>query len=229
MYILAPSIYAADTMELERQLRILEEAGITRLHVDIMDGRFVPGFSFGADFVEALRRRTGLELDVHLMAEHPGTYVEDFLSAGADILTVDWEAEDSAVEILKKIRERRRRPGIVLKPESDPRKLPDEVWELADVVQLMTVAPGLKGQHFLEAVLPKIAWVRRRIEESGRRIQLETDGDINETNLEQVLEAGADVIVMGKALFGGNLERNLFRYRKRARKAAGPFEKEALA
>lgn len=211
MYILAPSIYAADVMELKHQLRIMEKAGITRIHVDIMDGRFVPGFSFGADFVEALRENTDMELDVHLMAERPGDYADDFLSAGADILTIHWESKDSPTELLREIRSRGRKAGIVLKPESDPEDLPWEVWEQVDVIQLMTVAPGLKGQKFLEPVVPRIARARRRIEESGRNIQLEIDGDINETNLARVLDAGADVIVMGKALFAGNLEKNLNR------------------
>lgn len=229
MYILAPSIYAADAMGLERELRLMEKAGIRRLHVDIMDGRFVPGFSFGADFVEALRKKTDMELDVHLMAERPGDYVDAFLSAGADVLTIHWEIKDSPEEVLERIRRRGKKPGIALKPESDPGKLTAKVWEAADVIQLMTVAPGLKGQHFLAGMVPKIAWVKRRIEESGRKIQLEIDGDVNETNLERVLEAGADVIVVGKALFTGNLERNLFWYQRAAEKEGSLYQKEALA
>lgn len=214
MYILAPSVYAADYMELRQQLRTMEKAGISRLHVDVMDGHFVPNLSFGADFVQALRQATRMELDVHLMVSNPERHIGVFAAAGADIITVHLEAGSCLEKLLDEIHAQGRRAGIVLKPESALAELSGRLWSQTDVLQLMTVQPGEKGQSFQPAMLEKIARAKAMIRESGRRIELEVDGDINELNLKDVLHAGANVIVMGKALFGGGLEENLRKYQR---------------
>lgn len=214
MYILAPSVYAADYMKLPSQLRIMEKAGVSRLHVDVMDGHFVPNLSFGADFVQALRRTVQMELDVHLMVSSPERHISVFAAAGADIITFHLEAVSCPERLLDEIHGQGRRAGIVLKPETRPEELPECLWSRMDVIQIMTVQPGEKGQSFQPAMLEKIARTRAMIRENGRRIDLEVDGDINEHNLKRVLDAGANVVVMGKALFNGALETNLRKYQR---------------
>ena len=214
MYILSPSIYAADYMELRQQIRLMEQAGIRRLHVDIMDGNFVPNLSFGPDFVQALRNETEMELDVHLMVDRPERFIRTFVNAGSDIITVHCESCDDIVQAIKQIQWYENRAGVVLKPETSLEELKDDVWDLADVIQIMTVQPGLKGQHFITPMLEKISQARARIQKLDRTIDIEVDGDINEVHLKEVQEAGANVIVVGKALFQGSLKENLCTFQK---------------
>lgn len=214
MYILSPSIYAADYLKLKEQISTLKKLGITRLHIDIMDGNFVPNLSFGPDFVKAIRSITDMKLDVHLMVEYPGRFIREFVEAGADIITVHYEAGGQTFELLDQIHAGGQHAGVVLKPETRLERLEPEIWERADVIQIMTIQPGMKGQHFIEPMLEKIEKAYRLIQKSGRDIDIEVDGDITETRLLEVLSAGANVVVVGKALFNGNLEENVLRYLK---------------
>lgn len=212
MYVLSPSIYAADYMKLPEQIRTLEKMNIKRLHVDIMDGNFVPNLSFGPDFVRALRAVTQMELDVHLMVKDPERYIKELAEAGSDIITVHYEACEKVSEILDEIHSCGKKAGVVLKPETELNSLPDDLWEKADVFQIMTVQPGMKGQHFICPMLKKIEDAYEIIQKGSRSMDIEVDGDITIQHLQEVLKAGANVVVVGKALFHGCLEDNIKKY-----------------
>lgn len=218
MYQLAPSVYAADYLHLQQQMAVMKRAGIRQLHIDIMDGIFVPNLSFGPDFVAALREDTEFFLDVHLMIEEPLRFVRAFSEAGADGITVHWEACGNMGRTLEAVRSLGRQAGIALNPGTPVetlvgRAVDPKIWELADRLQLMTVAPGLKGQTFLNESAGRIAQARHLLRKIGREIPIEVDGDITPANLGRVLEAGAGIIVAGKGLFSGSLERNIGAYR----------------
>lgn len=218
MYQLAPSVYAADYLHLKQQMAVMKRAGIRQLHIDIMDGIFVPNLSFGPDFVAALREGTDFFLDIHLMIEEPLRFVRAFSEAGADGITVHWEACGNMGRTLEAVRSLGRQAGIALNPGTPietlaGRAADPKIWELADRLQLMTVAPGLKGQTFLADSAGRIAQARRLLRKIGREIPIEVDGDITPVNLGRVLEAGAGIIVAGKGLFNGSLEMNIGAYR----------------
>lgn len=218
MYQLAPSVYAADYLHLKQQMAVMKRAGIRQLHIDVMDGLFVPNLSFGPDFVAALREDTDFFLDVHLMIEEPLRFVKAFSEAGADGITVHWEACGNIGRTLETVRGLGRQAGIALNPGTPTealtgRTVDTEIWELVDRLQLMTVAPGLKGQSFLPDAPGRISQVMRMLKKMGREIPIEVDGDITQANLDKVLDAGAGIIVAGKGLFSGSLEMNIGAYR----------------
>lgn len=212
MYILSPSIYAADYMKLQEQIQILEKMNVKRLHVDIMDGSFVPNLSFGPDFVRSLRTATKIELDVHLMIRNPMRFIKEFAQAGSDIISVHYESCEKVSDVLDEIHSFGKKAGIVLKPETTLCSLPDELWDKADVLQIMTVQPGMTGQHFISTMLDKIEEAYAIIQKSNRSMDIEVDGDITVSHLQEVLKAGANVVVVGKALFNGCLEENIRKY-----------------
>jgi ribulose-phosphate 3-epimerase len=197
---LAPSVLAADYTRLGEQVREAAAAGADYIHVDVMDGRFVPNITVGPLVVEALRRATDLPLDVHLMIEEPERHIEAFAQAGASILTVHPEASPHVHRLVQMIKGLGLRGGVALNPAS-PLALIEEVLAEVDLVLLMTVNPGWGGQAFLPSVLPKIRRLRRMLDEQGLTAELEVDGGITAGTAPLVVEAGARVLVAGTAVF----------------------------
>lgn len=196
----APSILSADFGRLAEEIRAAEQAGADWIHVDVMDGRFVPNITIGPLVVEAARRATELPLDVHLMIAEPERHLEAFARAGADLLVVHAEACIHLHRALQMIRDLGVRPGVAYNPATPLGSLAPVV-DLVDLVLLMSVNPGFGGQEFIPAVLPKIAEARRVVEQSGRDIHVEVDGGVGPTTARDVIEAGADVLVAGSAVF----------------------------
>jgi len=198
---IAPSILSADLGRLAEEVRTAEAAGADWIHVDVMDGRFVPNITFGPGIVRAVRAATTLPVDVHLMVVEPERHLEAFAEAGADGLSVQVEACTHLQRTLHAIRQLGKRAGAVLNPHSSEENLR---WVLADLdlVLVMTVNPGFGGQEFLPSMLPKITKVRELIDRSGHAIDLEVDGGIAPATAAAVVKAGARVLVAGNAVFG---------------------------
>jgi len=197
---IAPSIVAADFGHLAEAIRQVEQAGAEVLHVDVMDGRYVPNISVGTIFVSALRRLTTLPLDVHLMVEDPDRHVDAFIEAGADLLTVHLETTPHLHRTLRHIRGFGRRAGVALNPTTPEDRLRYVIDEL-DLVLVMTVDPGSSGQSLLPSVLPKIAAVRALLDAHGVAARLEVDGGIHRGTVGSVVGAGADLLVAGSAIY----------------------------
>ncbi len=202
MAILSPSVLSASVMHFQDDLDKTKAAGVKWLHVDVMDGTFVPNFSFGYSTVQAMRKATDLVLDVHLMIEKPLRYVEHFCKAGADILTIHVEADtpENTREALLKIREMGVRPGIVLKPKTPAEALAPYL-DLVDLVLVMTVEPGFGGQKFMADMMPKLKQLRTMLDEVNPNCHLEVDGGVDRVTAEICKENGADVLVAGSAFF----------------------------
>ncbi len=198
---IAPSILSADFSRLGEEIRDVEAAGADWIHVDVMDGCFVPNITIGPLVVEAVRRVTDLPLDVHLMIEHPDRYIADFADAGANWIAVQVEACMHLNRTLHRIRECGCRPIAVLNP-STPLSAIDWVMEEVDAVMLMSVNPGFGGQRFIPNTLEKIRHLRIRIAERKLDTLIEIDGGVNETTISDISAAGADVFVAGSAVFG---------------------------
>ncbi|HAH31782.1 MAG TPA: ribulose-phosphate 3-epimerase [Elusimicrobia bacterium] len=196
---LVPSVLSADFSRLESCLKKIE-ASADWVQVDIMDGHFVPNLSFGPDFARAVAGSTCLGVDAHLMVERPGKFIDAFAAAGARLITVHAEAEDSLF-CLKRIHSMGLAAGVALRPKT-PFKRVASFLEAADLVLIMTVEPGFGGQRFISAMLNKIAAARRAINASGRKIWLQVDGGINSCTAKLAVKAGADSLVMGSAVFG---------------------------
>jgi ribulose-phosphate 3-epimerase len=197
--LLAPSILSADFGRLAEEVRAVEAAGADWIHVDVMDGRFVPNLTIGPPVVAALRRVTKLPLDVHLMIVEPEKLVPDFAAAGADVITVHAEAATHLQRLLQQIRSLGKKAGLALNPATSLEALR---WVLDDVdlVLVMSVNPGFGGQSFIPGALPKIAEVRRML--GGRDVRVEVDGGVKADNAGEVVRSGADVLVAGSAVFG---------------------------
>ena len=198
---IAPSILSADLGRLADEIHDAEAAGADWIHVDVMDGRFVPNITLGPIVVAAARRATKLPLDVHLMIVEPERYLEDFAEAGADVISVHEEASVHLQRTLSKIRSLGKRAGVVLNPHT-PETALDYVLEDADVVLVMSVNPGFGGQSFLPSQIRKLSALRQKIDARGLPIDLEVDGGVSPATARQVVEAGARVLVAGNAVFG---------------------------
>ncbi len=197
---ISPSVLGANLMCLGEEIRRVEELGIGWLHLDHMDGHFVPNISFGPDFVSAMRKQTKLFLDVHLMLSEPMKYIETYAKAGADLITVHVEADDDAETMLRAIAAQGIKAGISIKPDT-PVQAIEPLLPLCDLVLVMTVEPGFGGQSLREDCVAKIPELKAMIEKSGRDILIEVDGGVKRENAEKVVRAGADVLVMGTGLF----------------------------
>jgi ribulose-phosphate 3-epimerase len=199
--LIAPSILSADFAHLADQIAGAENDGADLFHIDVMDGHFVPNLSLGPLIVEACRRSTGLPLDVHLMIEQPEKYMESFIQAGADHVTVHVEASDTLNETLKEIKKHGVKAGVALSPAT-PASSVESALAFVDIVLVMSVNPGFGGQAFIPDVLPKIRQLRETIDQQNLGTLIEIDGGIDESTLPAALEAGVDIFVAGSAIFG---------------------------
>jgi ribulose-phosphate 3-epimerase len=197
---LAPSILAADFARLGEQVAEAEQAGADRIHVDVMDGHFVPNLSMGAVVVQALRRVTRLPLETHLMVSAPDLFLEEFIEAGADSLLVHWEGNDNLHRTVHRVKALGKRVGVVINPAT-PAAVLEEILQDLEQVLVMTVNPGFGHQHFLRTTLPKIRRVRQMIERINPGCDLEVDGGIDAETAPLVVAAGANVLVAGTAIF----------------------------
>lgn len=203
MPIIAPSILSADFLKLGDQIRAAEDAGADWIHVDVMDGIFVPNITIGPLVVEAARRATSLPLDVHLMIDRPERYVGDFVSAGADYLVVHCEATIHLHRTVQAIKEAGAKAGVALNP-STPLSALDYVLQDIDLALIMSVNPGFGGQGFISSALGKIKALRAMAEAQGLKTLIEVDGGVKPDNAAEVVSAGADAIVMGSAFYGSD-------------------------
>ncbi len=201
--LIAPSILAADFAQLGEEVRAAEAAGADMIHVDVMDGHFVPNISIGPAVVKAIRPHSKLPFDVHLMIAPVDPYIQQFRDAGADIITVHPEAGPHVHRTLQAIKATGAKAGVSLNPGT-PADIIDPVLDMIDLVLVMSVNPGFGGQSFIESALPKIAAIRKKIDASGREIILEVDGGVNAKTAPRVIEAGATALVAGTAVYGGD-------------------------
>lgn len=200
---IAPSILAADFKRLGEEVRRVEEAGADLLHIDVMDGHFVPNLSMGPMIVKSLRAITDLPFSVHLMVEEPERFIQPFINAGADILTLHIESSRNVYTRIQSIKNLGKKAGIALNPLT-PLCSIQYLLEDLDMILLMSVDPGFGGQSFISNVLPKIRQARQMIDERGLEIDLAVDGGVNERTAPSVVNAGANVLVMGSAIFHKN-------------------------
>ena len=203
MTIIAPSLLAANFVRLAEDIARVEAAGADWLHLDIMDGHFVPNLTFGPPIVAAIRKITKLPLDVHLMVTNPSSLIDDFAAAGADWLTVHGETEPHLHRLITRIRELGVRPAIALNPASPIHSL-DDILPEVDMVLIMSVNPGFGGQKFIPSSIDKIWRLKKQINGLNREVLIEVDGGINAANSPLVRKAGADVLVAGSAVFGSD-------------------------
>jgi ribulose-phosphate 3-epimerase len=197
---LAPSILSADFSRLGEQVREAEQAGADRIHVDVMDGHFVPNISMGAPIVESLRRVTRLPLETHLMITDPDLFLEEFTAAGSDSFLVHWEGNNNLHRTVHRVKALGKRVGVVINPATSPAVL-EEILQDVDQVLVMTVNPGFGHQHFIHSTLPKIRRVRQMMEKVKPGYDLEVDGGIDAETAPLVVDAGANVLVAGSAIF----------------------------
>ena len=208
MNILAPSILSADFASLGEDVKKAERSGAQYLHIDVMDGAFVPSLSLGFPVIKSIRRVTNLVFDVHLMICDPDRYIEEFAAAGAGIITVHAEACPHLNRTIASIKENGCKAGVALNPATPLTGL-SYILDDLDMVLLMTVNPGFGGQKYIESCTRKIRGLKRMISERDLEIDIEVDGGIKLDNVQKVLEAGANVIVAGSAVFGGDVEQNV--------------------
>ena len=205
--ILAPSILSADFARLGEEMKKTADAGATWAHIDVMDGMFVPSLTIGMPVVKSLRKASDLFFDVHLMIEDPRRYVEEFADAGSDMITFHLEAAPNADAVIDAIHAKDIQAGITIKPNTPVEEIRPYL-DRVEMVLIMTVEPGFGGQSYIDACTDKIRAARKMIDETGRDIRLEVDGGVKLDNLQVVLDAGADTIVAGSAIYCGDVAAN---------------------
>ena len=207
MTILAPSMLSADFKELGKEIQTIEENGAKYLHFDVMDGIFVPSISFGMPVLKSIRSGTNLVCDVHLMITEPIRYVEDFAKAGADLITIHLEACEDVDATIAKIKACGCKVGISIKPNTPVSAL-QPYLEKVEMILIMSVEPGFGGQKFIPSSLEKISETKAMIDAKGLNVDIQVDGGIYTHNVEEVLKAGANIIVAGSAVFNGDTKQN---------------------
>ena len=206
---IAPSILSADFSKLGEDIEKLHNAGADFIHIDVMDGRFVPNISFGMPIIKAIRNRTDKVFDVHLMIEEPSKYIDDFIAAGADLITIHYEAEKHIDRAIQYIKSKGVKAAVALNPGTPTTVLKDIISEL-DMVLIMSVNPGFGGQKFIKYSIDKIKEVKAMSEKVNKDLLIQVDGGIDPSNVLDVIEAGAIVIVAGSAVFkNGEIEKNI--------------------
>ena len=210
---LAPSILSADFNILGEQIESLEKAGVQYLHIDVMDGMFVPSISYGIPVIASIRKNSKLIFDTHLMVEEPIRFLEDFKKAGADLITVHAEACKHLHRTVTRIKELGLKAGVSLNPAT-PLNVLEYVLDELDMVLIMTVNPGFGGQVFIEATLDKVKILKEMIKSTGKSIDIQVDGGITIDNVNRVIDAGANIIVSGTSVFKGNIEENVAAFHK---------------
>ncbi len=208
MNILSPSILSADFAKLGEQIESMDKAGAQYVHIDVMDGLFVPSISYGMPLIQSIRKVTDRIFDVHLMIEKPERYIDEFVKCGADIITFHIEATEKAEEIIDEIHAKGVRAGISVKPNT-PVEVLKPYLDKVDMILVMTVEPGFGGQAYIDFCTDKVREARKMVQESGRDIDIQVDGGINKENIGIVLEAGANVVVAGSAVFKGDIAENV--------------------
>lgn len=205
---LSPSILSADFWKLGEQIEQVQKGGAQYLHIDVMDGLFVPSISFGMPVISAIRKKTDIFFDVHLMIEKPERYIKEFAESGADLINFHIEATEDVKGTIEAIRAVGKKVGITIKPAT-PAEAVAPYLELVDLVLIMTVEPGFGGQKLIPECMKKVTQIRNMIQEKGLQVEVEVDGGINLDNVRSAIEAGADVIVAGSAVFKNDVESNV--------------------
>jgi ribulose-phosphate 3-epimerase len=206
---IAPSFLAADFSNLESEIRAVEDAGVEYIHLDVMDGHFVPNISFGAIVVDAIRKHTKLVLDVHLMISDPGSYIQPFADAGSDIFNFHQEVGGDLADLIDQVKAAGMKAGLTIKPGTPAETLFPYLEDL-DLVLIMSVEPGFGGQSFMPEVLPKATELQAKIERIGASCEIEIDGGIGPQNAKEAVRAGVRVLVAGSSMFkGGDVTGNV--------------------
>ncbi|MBL6664424.1 MAG: ribulose-phosphate 3-epimerase [Rickettsiales bacterium] len=197
---ISPSILSADFSKLGEEIQEIDNAGADYIHIDVMDGSFVPNMTIGNEVVKSIRKCSNLTFDVHLMIDNPEKHIDNFAAAGSDIITIHLESTNKLQETISLIKSHNKKVGISIKPQTHEDSL-DPIINQIDLILVMTVNPGFGGQKFMDSQLEKIRNIRHKIKKSGQNIELEVDGGINKETAKLVIEAGADVLVAGSYIF----------------------------